>query len=1126
MLHLKSLTIHRFKSFKHAELLFNDGFTCIVGRNGSGKSTIFDALTFGLGVTSKKRLRVNSMKELLSDSLKEKKGLHTAYVKLTFTGDENVEVARYIRSDGKHAYRVNGKRMKKGDVMELLAKHGIKSDYTNTMLQGEINRAIEMNPKERRELIDIASGIKEFDIKKDESLKELDKVDQKISEARVSLNERTGFLKELGKEKEVAESYLNYNKRLKSLRYSLLSMKKEALQMSYDDAGRKITVIEQKKGGIKQKYEEMSKRIEQLNDERQTLMSEMNERTTSSGERSKKLEISAAELANVKAELSNREQQIVQCNSDIAALEAERKGISDKIIANSKEIERLREEESRYAKIVSELDYLGIADEKADEIRLINQRILELSSKLMDEQEHMSRVGADRSAMLDRKEFYKKQAEEVSKGTVSLVSEMNDLGKRVPEIESRLKEIEAELKKLDSGSKGLSSTIERADEKLIELREQRSYARQRNSQLETKLTAAFKEKDGFYGKAASLCTYELEHSAAIEAAAGARMEYFVVDDIDVANRIIEYVKRNSLGRATFIPLKEIKTIAQKEDEEMERLVDLVKFDKKFGRAFEYIFEDTFLAESVAQIKKKGVGRHRYVTVDGELVERSGIISGGSGYGKVSVRTIDMSIEKFEAEKKAAREATDAIAGKLFDARKEKMLLESELKSINDRTSRLSSEVAIAEKKLNDSVAAAKELEVKAADIEKGMQEMDKAKLETAMEIERLKGRLANAEKGKKGKGAMEEERKKLNDARSGLDKTRIRIAELSKENEMISERDSGITSSMKKRNGEIERSRKEIKELILKRQVLEDSRKRIEEEIKNSSSVTSKAYERMQKMEAELQKMGIENGKTSAELANAERELNELNIVRGQTETRLSDIKAEFASYDGEGIGTVDGRIEDMEAEANLLNLKIKDLGNVNLKAPEIYEIKKKEVDEADAKVLTLEAEKEAVLNMINEIESKKLQIFMDTFNDVSKNFTKLHKHISEIKDASLKLSDMSNPLQSGLEISIKEAGASRSVIQLSGGEKSFAVLVLLFAIFTRNPSRIYIFDEVDSALDKDNSRLLSKLIKDMSKDAQFVVVSHNDSLVVEADAAVGVIKDTAGSNVVGVEIAELTRGR
>ena len=111
MLHLKSLTIHRFKSFKHAELLFNDGFTCIVGRNGSGKSTIFDALTFGLGVTSKKRLRVNSLKDLLSDSLKEKKGLHTAYVKLTFTGDENVEVARYIRSDGKHAYRVNGKRM-------------------------------------------------------------------------------------------------------------------------------------------------------------------------------------------------------------------------------------------------------------------------------------------------------------------------------------------------------------------------------------------------------------------------------------------------------------------------------------------------------------------------------------------------------------------------------------------------------------------------------------------------------------------------------------------------------------------------------------------------------------------------------------------------------------------------------------------------------------------------------------------------------------------------------------------------------------------------------------------------------------------------------------------------------
>ncbi len=1125
MLHLKSLTLHRFKSFKHAELLFNGGFTCVVGKNGSGKSTIFDALTFGLGVTSRKRLRVNSMRDLLSDSLKAKKGLHTAYVKLAFTGDDNIEVTRYVRSDGKHAYRVNGRRMRKGDVMELLAKHGIKSDYTNTMLQGEISHVIEMNPKERRELIDIASGIKEFDIKKDESLKELDKVDQKISEARVLLNERTGFLKELGKEKEVAESYVNFNKRLKSLRFSLLSMKKDALQMSYDDAVKKMAVIDQKKNVLKQKYDEVNRKIEQLNSERQALISEMNERSTSSGERSKKLEISAAELANVKAELSNSEQYISQCNMDIAALEAERKGIAEKIMLNSKELERLREEEKGHAKIVSELDYLGFADEKADEIRLINQRILELSGKLMDEQEHVSRVNADRSAMLDRKEFYKKQAEEFSKSTVSLVSEMNKFGERVPEIESRLKEIDSDLKKLDADSKGVSATIEKADEKLIGLREQRSYARQRNSQLETRLASAFKEKDGFYGKAASLCTYELEYSAAVEAAAGARMEYFVVDSIDSASRIIDYVKRNSLGRATFIPLKEIKTVSQREETGMSLLVDLVKFDKKFGRVFEYIFEDTFLAEDVEQMKKKGIGKHRYVTIEGELVERSGIISGGSGYGKVSVRTIDMRIDKFEAEKKAARESYEAISGRLFDARKEKMLLESELKSINEMSARLSSDIAIAEKKLNDSVAGAKEIDVKAADMDRELASMDRSKLETAMEIERLKTRLAAADKGKRGRGAMEEERKKLNEARSNLDRMRIRIAELSKENEMINARMTDIASSMKKRNSEIEKSKKDIKEFEMRKQVLDEARKKIEEEIKNSSSVTSKAYEKMRKIETELQAVGIENGRTAAELSGAEREINELNIVKSQTETRLSDIKAEFASYENP-VEMVNGKIEDMEAEANLLSLRIKDLGNVNLRAPEIYDIKKGEVNEADAKVLTLEAEKEAVLNMINEIESKKLQIFMDTFNDVSKNFTKLHKHIFEGKEAMLRLSDVSNPLQSGLDMLVSEAGASRSVIQLSGGEKALAVLVLLFAIFTRNPSMIYMFDEVDSALDKDNSRLLSKLIKDMSKNVQFVVVSHNDSLVVDADVAIGVIKESAESSVVGVEIAELAKSR
>lgn len=1125
MLHLKSLTIHRFKSFRHAELLLNDGFTCIVGRNGSGKSTIFDALTFGLGVTSRKRLRVNSMKDLLSDSLKSKKGLHTAYVKLAFTGDESIEVTRYIRSDGKHAYRVNGRRMKKGDVMELLAKHGIKSDYTNTMLQGEINRAIDMNPKERRELIDIASGIKEFDIKKDESLKELDKVDQKISEARVSLNERSGFLKELGKEKEVAESYLNFSKRLKVLRYSLLVMKNDALQMAYDDAGRKMAVAEQKRAVLRQKYDGMSLKIEKLNSERQTLISEMNERTSSSGERSKRLEISAAELAKVKAELSNREAQINQSGMDIASLEAERKGIEERISANADEISHLKDEEKIYSRIVSDLDYLGVADEKADEIRLINQRILELSSRLIEEQEHISRVGADRSAILDRKDFYKKQAEELSKSTVALVSEMNTLGKREPEIDARLKKIAEELERLGAETKSLSSKIENADEKLIELREQRSYARQKNSQLESRLASAFKEKDGFYGKAASLCTYELEHSAAIEAAAGARMEYFVVEDIDSANRIIEYIKRNGLGRATFIPLKEIKTVPQREEDGMEMLVGLVKFDKRFGRAFEFIFEDTFLAQDISQIKKKGIGKHRYVTVEGELVERSGIISGGSGYGKISVRTIDMTIEKFDSEKKISRELLDSVSNAAFELRKEKMLLEGELKSIKERSARLSSEIAIDEKKLNEAVSGNKEIDAKAAEMDKQLAEMDRAKLDTAMEIDRLKAKLEDAEKGKKGKGAMVEERRKLNEARASMDKARIKTAELSKESEMAGKRASDIDSSVKKIRLGTERSKKEMKELLSKREELEESRKKIEEEIKNSSSVTSKAYERIKKMEEELQSMGIDNGKTSAELSGAERELNELNIVRSQTETRLSDIKAELSSYEDKA-EVVKGKIEDMEAEANLLNLRIKELGNVNLKAPEIYGIKKAEVDEADAKVLTLEAEKEAVLNMINEIESKKLQVFMDTFNEISKNFTKLHRYVFAGKDASLKLSDPSDPLESGLDISIKEEGSSRSVMQLSGGEKSIAVLVLLFSIYTYRPSRIYIFDEVDSALDKDNSRLLSKLIKDMSKEAQFVVVSHNDSLVVDADAAIGVIKESAESNVVGVEIAELAKNR
>ncbi len=1125
MLYLKSLVIDRFKSFRHAELLFNNGFTCIVGANGSGKSTTFDALLFGLGEKSLKRLRVSSFEGLLTASPKSKKGLRKAYVKMVFGGDENIEVARYLRSDGKSGYRVNGRHMKKHEVMEMLSKHGMSSDDTNTMMQGEIHRVIAFNPRERRELIDIASGIKDFDIKKEESLKELEKVDQRISEAMVSLNERRSFLNELGKEKESAESYLEMNKRLKALRYSLLSMRKDELQLAYDESTRKMALADQRKNEFKRRHDELSKNIEQLGAARQALISEMNESTVSSGSRSKKLELYAAESASLNSEISNKEALIVQWAADAAALEAEKKGIEEKIAANGAEIGLLKAEEQEFAKVVAELDYLTLGEKKADEIRNINQKIVELSSRLMNEQELSSKSHADASAIIEKKGFYEKQAMELSSTKEALVKDISVCSNREAEITQRLKSSEQDVKKIDANVKAATASIEDMDEKLIGLREQRSFARPKNSAIESGLDSAFGKEHGFYGRAALLCSYDVEYATALEVAAGPRLDYFVVEDIDAANLMIEHMKKNRLGRATFIPINGVRAASSSAERDKGHVADLVKFDKKFAKVFEYIFEDTFLVKGVDEVKKKGLGKHRYVTLEGELFERSGVMTGGTGFGKMSVRTIDMNIDKLLSEKKAAKDSLDALTGSLFELRKERSLLENELKSVKSTSSKLSSEIAITEKKISDCRLKIEEMVAGLGANEKDAAASEKQRLDTAMEVESLKAKLAVVEKGRGRDAARAEEIKRLNDAREGLNKSRVRIAEIGTENQLTGDRINRISLSQKKLKDDYEKSMKAIKDLKLKLEVVNGSRKKVEDEIKSSSNVATKAYEKLKEIEEDLSSLGMDSGKAAAELSGAERELNELNLSRSQTGTRLDDIKAEFSLYEND-IEVIKGKHDEMEGEANLISAKIKDLGNVNLKAPEIYVAKKAEVDEANGKVSVLQSEKDAILDMIKEIESKKLQIFMNTFNEVNKNFTKLHKSIFEANDAELRLNDMSDPLNSGLDMVVMQGKNSWTLNQLSGGEKAFAVLALLFAIHRYRPSRIYIFDEVDSALDKNNSKILSKLIKNMSRDAQFVVVSHNDSLVVDADVAVGVVKEGNESVVVGVEMAEVAKAK
>ncbi len=615
---------------------------------------------------------------------------------------------------------------------------------------------------------------------------------------------------------------------------------------------------------------------------------------------------------------------------------------------------------------------------------------------------------------------------------------------------------------------------------------------------------------------------------AIETAAGSRFDYLVVDSISNAKAIIEHMKRNNLGRATFIPINELNIDARREKIDERSIISMVAFDKYYEKVFGYIFVNTSLIDDIEDSKRIGIGKKRYVTLAGDLVEQSGVVSGGSQRRRVSIAVIESDIMHLSEERDRLRKRISEAEARLLSIRKSVATLEMEITSCRREVNYLDSEAGRHEESAEKMESSIKSLESKLRSIGDrrdsllGERRVLNEKMENSKKaLQRLYNEMLQSSRELNKKGARKELIEKEKKLRKELEELKIRSAEMKKENELLKER----LGEIKKQSDSSKESAKIyggiIKEKGARKAELEKRMKEIEEIIANGSESGKKVYEELNKIDAEIGESGSRKGSLSAEISMIEREINEIRIERGQLEVRLNDLKAELTLYSN--LEAIDGKLEEMEKEASVLAARIADLGNVNLKAPEIYLEKSKDVEEAKSRIETLGYERDAIMRMIEEIDSKKLETFMSTFTAVNKNFSNLFGYIFTGK-ASIILSNEKDPFSSGLEVKIIEGKKEKLLHSMSGGEKSLVSLILLFAIHLCKPSQIYVFDEVDSALDKENSKKLSFLIKEMSKNSQFIVVSHNDSLIVNADAAIGVVKSNEESKAVGIEIASMIK--
>ncbi|MDE1850576.1 MAG: AAA family ATPase [Candidatus Micrarchaeota archaeon] len=1131
MLYLKSLSLSKFKSFKSADLLFSKGFTCVVGPNGSGKSNICDALLFALGEKSLKRMRADNLESLITNSAKQSRGtLAKTHVKAIFDGDETIEVVRAARSDGKSMYKVNGKKMTRHEVLEILKQHKIAIDETNTITQGEISRMMDLNPRERRELIDIASGITEFEEKKKESLKELEKVNGKTNEVQAELNVRLGYLKELEKEKTSAENYTGMTTRLRLLKYNILVTREQEIRQNYDKYSRDLALLDSKKQKLTAEIDELSNLINKLNAERQQITKTLSDSTVSTGEEGKKLENVNKELALIDAALETNSKQIAEKSAASKLMKEEIEKLKETVAKNKAEL-------SDYQKKISAIEpfFNDSTEEKKGEsadnrMQSVQLRITKLEHDSGSVQGTISALQADlastNNSLVDlssRSQAFESHIKE-KKALISEITENSD------SLSKSIKTLESEITKLDARSREITNEIGEIDTRLLSLKEQRASQSSRESNISDRLNSNFKEKDGFYGRVSQLCSYGSEYSLAVEASAGARFDYFVVESIESASKIIAYLKKNELGRATFIPLKDLAFDRERKTEKsLSAVIDMLKFDSKYSKVFEYVFSNTFIIEKVEDSKKVGIGKHRYVTLAGELVEQSGVLSGGSARKRVSLASIENQLKELSSNKEKISLENREIGDKLFKSRKEKATYELEQAKISSHSSdieeqikEMTAELKKLEGTLKSHSSKVKELEIRIRENSEMEAKIVKELEDSRAEAAELYNKAAEAARAASKHGMSKEEKEKIKRVREELQDLKVKVAELQTANQMSEERKKELENQFSATIKSIEEMKFEVKDKEARKGSLEKSRTELEKQINNISASGKKATEKLHEIEEKGGKLNGDKGKKGAESDEIERQLNDIKLKRSQFEVRLVDLKAELAAYPS-GLEKIEGTLEAMEKEANVMAVRIEQLGNVNLKAPEIYESRKKDVEDADSRLSTLVVEKDAIMKMIEEIDSKKLKIFLETFDAVNKNFMKLYGLLFPEK-AQLELDNLKNPFEAGLTMKIPEGKSFKSEKSLSGGEKSLRLLVILFAIHMYKPSSIYLFDEVDAALDKENSKKLSHLIKELSKSSQFVVVSHNDSLIVNSDTAIGVSKIDGESRAVGLQVASVAK--
>lgn len=1181
-MYLKSIEVQGFKSFANKILFeFHNGITGIVGPNGSGKSNVADAVRWVLGEQSAKQLRGASMQDVIFAGTENRKPLSYAYVAITMDNSdhqlavdyEEVTVARRVYRSGESEYLINGSPCRLKDVTELFYDTGIGKEGYSIIGQGQIERILSGKPEERRELFDEAAGIVKYKKRKATAQKKLENERENLVRVNDILSELERQVGPLERQAEKARIYLKKKEELKTYDVNMFLMEVERIAGQLGEVGEKYQIADaqlkeanQTYENIKVEYEKLEGDMGAMDEEINSLRDRLNNTTVLKG----KLE---GQVNVLKEQIHTAELTGEHLAERLASIDREKQERleSKRTYENqrSEEEERLREIRERREQAQETLTQVQ------EEIRRCTENIEKGKSEIIELLNNKASVKA-------RQQRYDTMAEQINIRKAHLTKRLLDRKTEEADLEAELSNCQKELDEVNETITSLKQIALEYDEKA---REWKRKSQETSQNLEQDLTRYHKEQSrleslkniaerydgygnsirkvmeqkatnkGLLGVVSDLIQVEKKYEIAIETALGGSIQNIVTEDEETAKRMIAYLKQNRYGRATFLPLTSVdgrggfKTMdALKEKGVIGLANTLVKTDAKYEGVTAYLLGRVIVAETIDDaiaLARKYHYSLRVVTLEGESLSPGGSLSGGAFRNSSNLLARKREIEELEQSVAALEQKIREEKNRLEDVKTAQALLEEDAKAngaklqeqyILQNTAKIKVERAKEQCGESESVFAG--LKAENSELEKQLQEILENKQQILEEIEQAKQRETEIEQENETLSASLEKNTSIEE------QAKQTVSQIQMEEAQIVQRVEFVQTNLKRLEGEIARfedDRTSLMEEAKEARADAEKKKQDIEEIKKTIFASDDSHSDLEQELKEKQETREEMSQrykgffqkredVSKQISDLDKEVFRLNSQKEKLEeAREYQNNYMWEEYELTLHAAMELRDEQYQDLAGLKKLiagikdDIRKLGDVNVNAIEDY----KEISERYEFLKTqhddlIEAEK-TLMGIIEDLDTGMRKQFMEKFAEIQKEFDQVFKELFGGGKGSLELVEGEDILECGIRIIAQPPGKKlQNMMQMSGGEKSLTAIALLFAIQNLKPSPFCLLDEIEAALDDSNVNRFAKYLHKLTKNTQFIVITHRRGTMAAADRLYGITMQEKGiSTLVSVNLIE-----